>query len=78
MPLKSRQRRFRDATTRDQRSRTVAYEKAMEALAARYSDDTEARIFYALALGQTALPTDKTYANQLKAAGMPTSAGRIG
>ena len=61
---------FRDATTRDQRSRTVAYEKAMEALAARYPDDTEARIFYALALGQTALPTDKTYANQLKAAGI--------
>jgi hypothetical protein len=28
----------------------------------------EARIFYALALNQTALPTDKTYANQLKAA----------
>ena len=40
----------------------------MEALAARYPDDIEARIFYALALEQTALPTDKTYANQLKAA----------
>ncbi len=59
---------FRDPATRDQRSRTVAYEKAMEGLAARYPDDTEARIFYALALGQTALPTDKTYANLLKAA----------
>ena len=42
----------------------------MEALAARYADDVEARIFYALALDQTALPTDKTYANQLKAAGI--------
>ena len=42
---------FRDAATRDQRTRTVAYEKAMEALAARYPDDVEARIFYALALG---------------------------
>ena len=61
---------FRDAATRDQRTRTVAYEKAMEALAATYPDDIEARIFYALALGQTALPTDKTYANQLKAAGI--------
>jgi hypothetical protein len=61
---------FRDAATRDQRSRTVAYEKAMEALVARYPDDIEARIFYALALAQTALPTDKTYANQLKAAGI--------
>jgi hypothetical protein len=61
---------FRDAATVDQRTRTVAYEKAMEALAAKYSDDVEARIFYALALDQTALPTDKTYANQLKAAGI--------
>ena len=59
---------FRDAATVDQRSRTVAYEKAMEALAAAHPDDVEARIFYALSLGQTALPTDKTYANQLKAA----------
>jgi len=46
----------------------VAYETAMEALVARHPDDVEARIFYALALGQSALPTDKTYANQLKAA----------
>ena len=59
---------YRDAATRDQRTRIVAYEKAMEALVAKYPDDVEARIFYALALGQTALPTDKTYANQLKAA----------
>ena len=59
---------FRDAATVDQRSRTVAYEKAMEALSAKYPDDVEARIFYALALDQTALPSDKTYANQLKAA----------
>ena len=59
---------YRDAATRDQRARTVAYEKAMETLVAAYPDDVEARIFYALALGQTALPTDKTYANQLKAA----------
>ena len=61
---------FRDASTVDQRARTVAYEKAMEALAARYADDIEARIFYALGLDQTALPTDKTYANQMKAAGI--------
>src|SRR5262245_689081 len=61
-------RLYRDADTLDQRARTLAYEKAMEALAARYPNDVEARIFYALSLGQTALPTDKTYANQLKAA----------
>src|SRR5688572_3504068 len=40
----------------------------MEVIATKYPDDIEARIFYALALDQTALPSDKTYANQLKAA----------
>jgi hypothetical protein len=59
---------YRDASTVDQRTRTLRYEKAMEALAAKYPDDIEARIFYALALDQTALPSDKTYTNQLKAA----------
>ena len=59
---------YRDSGARDQRTRTVAYEQAMAALAAAWPDDVEASIFYALALGQTALPTDKTYANQLKAA----------
>ncbi len=59
---------YRDFATVDQRTRTLAFEKAMEQLAAKYPDDPEARIFYALSLDQTALPTDKTYANQLKAA----------
>ena len=59
---------FRNAATVDHRTRVVAYERAMEALSAKYTDDVEARIFYALALDQSALPTDKTYANQLKAA----------
>jgi hypothetical protein len=40
----------------------------MEAVQRDYRDDMEARIFYALALDQTALPTDKTYAMQLQAA----------
>lgn len=61
---------FRDTDTRDQRTRIVAYEHAMAALVARWPDDVEARIFYALALGQSAPPTDKTYANQLKAAAL--------
>jgi len=52
----------------DHRTRALAYEQAMERLAARYPDDTEAAIFSALALLSTAPPTDKTYANQLKAA----------
>jgi hypothetical protein len=59
---------YRDVATRDHRTRTLAYEKAMQAIAEKYPADTEAATFYALSLDQTALPTDKTYANQLKAA----------
>jgi Tetratricopeptide repeat len=59
---------YRDADKLDHRTRAVAYEKAMEQLAARYPEDREASVFYALALDATAPPTDKTYANQLKAA----------
>ncbi len=51
----------------DQRARVVAYEQAMSALAAAYPDDREASIFWALALDAAALPSDKTYANLLKA-----------
>jgi hypothetical protein len=58
---------YQDWQTRDHRTRALAYEKAMERLAARYPDDREAAIFYALALNATAPTTDKTYANQLKA-----------
>jgi tetratricopeptide (TPR) repeat protein len=57
-----------DADTKDQRTRTLAYERAMEQLHAQYPQDLEATAFYALAIDQDALPTDKTYANQLKAA----------
>jgi hypothetical protein len=46
----------------------VAYEKAMAAVAARYPDDKEAVIFYALALNITALPSDKTLQKSTKAA----------
>ena len=52
---------------RDQRARLLAYERAMEQVAAANPDDDEAKIFYAIALVPTALPSDKTYANQLKA-----------
>ena len=40
----------------------------MEQVYLRYPEDREAAVFYALALNATALPTDKTYANQRKAA----------
>jgi hypothetical protein len=59
---------YKDHDKVDHRTRAVAYEKAMEQLSARYPDDREAAIFYALALNATALATDKTYAQQLKAA----------
>jgi tetratricopeptide (TPR) repeat protein len=61
---------YKDAGTVDHRTRALAYEKAMEQLARQYPEDREATIFYALALNATALPTDKTYTNQLKAASM--------
>jgi len=56
-----------DADRLDQAARTQAYAQAMEHLAANYPKDTEARIFYALALAAAADPADKTYAKQLKA-----------
>ncbi len=58
---------YRDSDTVDHRTRAVAYEKAMAQLFARYPNDREAAVFYALALNATAAPTDKTYASQLKA-----------
>jgi predicted Zn-dependent protease len=51
-----------------QQKRTINYEAAMARLWARYPDEPEAAIFYALALNEAADPADKTYARQLKAA----------
>ena len=51
-------------------ARIAAYETAMEKVSRENPSDTEARIFYALAVSQTAQPTDKTYAKNLKAAGI--------
>lgn len=50
-----------------QSARLAAYRDAMESVAARYPDDHEAQIFYALALSAAEDPTDKTYAARLKA-----------
>src|SRR5713101_2070411 len=58
---------YKDSDKLDHRTRALAYEKAMEQLQARYPDDREAAIFYALALQGSASPADKTYANQKKA-----------
>ena len=58
---------YRDYETIDQRTRALAYETQMDTLSRANPGDTEAAIFYALALTQTALPRDKTYKNQLAA-----------
>jgi tetratricopeptide (TPR) repeat protein len=43
---------YQDFETVDQDTRTKRYEKAMEALAKKYPDDVEAKIFWALALNE--------------------------
>ena len=59
---------YHDSDKLDHHTRAVAYEKAMEQVYLRYPEDREAAAFYGLALNASALPTDKTYANQRKAA----------
>ena len=66
--LDAAERFFKDSDTVDQKTRTKAYEKAMERLYARYQDDNEAALFYALALNESADLSDKNHTNQLKAA----------
>jgi len=61
---------YRNADTVPHRDRTIAYARAMETVQRESPDDMEARIFYALAVNQTAAPSDKTYAAQLEAAAM--------
>ena len=58
---------YKDSDRLDHRTCALAYEKAMDQLQARYSEDHEAGIFHALALLATAPLTDKTYVNQKKA-----------
>jgi len=58
---------YRDADAATQRARVLAYAGGMERVSRENPNDMEATIFYALAVAQTALPTDKTYAQQLKA-----------
>ena len=58
---------YADFEMTPQRVRLLAYRDAMADLAARYPQDPEASIFYALALAASEEPTDKTYASRLKA-----------
>ncbi len=59
---------YEDWANRPERERQIARAKAYEALAARYPDDDEAQIFYALYLAGTQTQADQTYAAYLKAA----------
>jgi tetratricopeptide (TPR) repeat protein len=61
---------YQDFGKRSERERQVARAKAYEALAAKYRDDDEAQIFYAVYLAGTQLQSDQTYAAWLKAAGI--------
>src|SRR5947209_8347720 len=57
---------FRDHDKVNVEIRLRAYNKAMEQMAARYPDDYEVQVVYALTLQASASKTDLTYANQLQ------------
>jgi hypothetical protein len=59
---------FSSADPGTQRDRVTRYEAAMQAASTANPKDIEVKIFYALAVAQSAVPTDKTYAKQLQAA----------
>jgi hypothetical protein len=61
------ERLYTDFETVDQSTRLRAYREAMAGVAAKYPDDPEASSFYAVALIAANDPTDRTYANLLKA-----------
>ena len=59
-----------DATPGTHGARIAAYEAAMARWSQGNPADDEAKMFYALAINQTASPNDKTYSKQLQAAGI--------
>jgi Tfp pilus assembly protein PilF len=61
---------FQNADTVDHRTRTGRYEAAMARLQAKYPSDREAAVFHALSMIEAVDLSDKTYAQQLKAAGL--------
>jgi tetratricopeptide (TPR) repeat protein len=61
---------YTEHATVPHRQRALAYEQAMEKLAATYPDDVEAKILYALAVSGNHDLNDKTFARPLKAAGL--------
>ena len=63
-------RLYSDYESTPQRARLIAYRDAMQGVAAKYPEDHEAQIFYALAIAAAEDPADKTYAGRLKAGAM--------
>jgi tetratricopeptide (TPR) repeat protein len=61
---------YGDFANRSEHERQLARAQAYEALAAKYPDDDEAQIFYALYLAATQTASDQTYSAYLKAAGI--------
>jgi hypothetical protein len=59
---------FQDVDKLNHRSRAEALEKAMEAVATKYPQDSEATILHSLVLSANFDPADKQYGNQLRAA----------
>jgi len=59
---------YTDADKLTHQQRIRSYLGAMEKIAAKYPDDDEAQIAYAITLNTSASPGDKTYAQQLKGA----------
>ena len=61
---------YSDYEKTPQRARLIAYRDAMQEVAAKYPEDHEAQIFYALSITASEDPADKTYAGRLKAGGI--------
>ncbi len=61
---------YKDHATVPHRQRALAYEQAMEQLAATYPDDVEAKILSALVISANHDLNDKTFARPLKAAAL--------
>ena len=59
---------FRDADKLNHATRSRALETALQQVAAKYPDDTEATILHGLVLSANFNPADKQYTNQLRAA----------
>ncbi len=57
---------YNDWETKDHRTRELLYERKMEELYNNDIDDTEAAVFYALAIRAAADPNDKNYTRQKK------------